>query len=237
MRKGVFIVGTGTGVGKTVVAAGLALTLKKRGWSIGVMKPVATGCSGVTGRLVSTDAAYLMEAAECEAPPLVSPVRFRNPVSPNVASLMEKVEVNLEFVKESFLQLEASHDFVIVEGIGGVLVPIRNDFFVTNLIAALELPVVLVTNAQLGTINHTLLSVEALVSRGIEIVGIIMNGLPDTNISLAEITNPKVVAELSGQPFLGTLPKMFSVDVENMQFGELQEVFERRIDIGKIIGE
>ena len=236
MRKGIFVVGTDTGVGKTVVAAGLALTLKKKGINVGVMKPVATGCFGLTGQLVSTDAAYLMEAAEMDSPPLVSPVRFRNPVAPSVASIMEKTEVNIDHVKKVFSQLKELHDFVIVEGIGGVLVPIRSDYFVTNLIEALELPVLLVTSSRLGTVNHTLLSIEALLSRGIEIAGIIMNGQPDANISLAEITNPKVVSELSGQLFLGTLPKMFSVDVDAMQFGELAEVFPECIDIDKILG-
>ena len=90
MKPGIFITGTDTDVGKTVVAAGLALVLRARGMKVGVMKPVATGCYGVDGRLVSQDAAFLMEAAQNEYPPLTSSERFRNPLAPSVAATLEK---------------------------------------------------------------------------------------------------------------------------------------------------
>ncbi len=237
MRKGIFIVGTDTGVGKTVVAAGLTLALRNRGIRVGVMKPIATGCLGHARRLVSIDAAYLMEAALMDAPALVSPVRYRNPVAPSIAAMVEKTEVNIETIVDAYNQLKQQFDFIIVEGIGGVLVPIKENYFLSNLVAALDLPALIVTSSKLGTINHTLLSVEALLMRGIEIAGIIMNGVTSTNISLAEVTNPKTVADLSGQPFLGTLPKLMDVDVDAMHFGKLGEVFEERIDIGKILGD
>ncbi len=237
MRKGIFVVGTDTGVGKTVVAAGLTLALRNRGIRVGVMKPIATGCLGHVGQLVSIDAAYLMEAALMDTPALVSPVRYRNPVAPSIAALVEKVEVNIDSIVDAYKQLQKEFDFIVVEGIGGVLVPIKENYFMSNLVEALDLPALIVTSSKLGTINHTLLSVEALLVRGIEIAGIIMNGVTATNISLAEVTNPKTVADLSGQPFLGTLPKLMDVDVEAMHFGTLGEVFEDRIDIGKILGE
>ena len=90
MKSGIFITGTDTDVGKTVISAGLALVLRSRGMSVGVMKPVATGCYGSDGRLISHDAAFLMEAAQNEYPPLSSPSRFRNPLAPNVAATLEK---------------------------------------------------------------------------------------------------------------------------------------------------
>lgn len=237
MRKGIFVLGTDTGVGKTVIAAGLTLALRERGIRVGVMKPIATGCSGHPGRLVSTDAAYLMEAAMMDAPVLINPIRYRNPVAPSVAAVVEKTEVNVDRIVEAYKKLCKEFDFVIVEGIGGVLVPIKENYFMSNLVEALDLDALIVTSSKLGTINHTLLSVEALLSRGIEIAGIIMNGVERANFSLAEITNPKVVADLSGAPFLGTLPKLLDVDVEGMRFGKLGEVFAERIDIGKIAGE
>jgi len=237
MRKGIFVLGTDTGVGKTVVAAGLALALKKRGVNVGVMKPVATGCLGSGKRLVSEDAAYLMEAAGADAPPLVNPIRFRNPVVPNVAAAVENAEINLEEIYGAFSALKAEHDFIVVEGIGGVLVPIKQDYFVSNLVQELGLSALLVARAQLGTINHTLLSAEALAVRGIDVVGVIMNDLPETNISLAEVTNEKVITDLCGVPFLGTLPRMHTVSVEGMQFGALGEVFSERIEVEKILNE
>lgn len=182
MRKGIFILGTDTGVGKTVVAAGLTLALRSRGIRVGVMKPIATGCLGHTGRLVSIDAAYLMEAALMDSPVLVNPVRYRSPVAPSVAAVVEKVEVNIDQIVEAYKKLQKEFDFIVVEGVGGVLVPIKENYFVSNLLDALELPALLVTASKLGTINHTLLSVEALLSRGIEIVGIIMNGIEAANI-------------------------------------------------------
>src|SRR3989338_1672330 len=129
MRKGIFVVGTDTGVGKTVVAAGLTLALRSRGVRVGVMKTIATGCLGHVGRLVSTDAAYLMEAALMDTPALVSPVRYRNPVAPSIAALVEKVEVNIDSIVDAYKQLQKEFDFVVVEGIGGVLVPIKENYF------------------------------------------------------------------------------------------------------------
>ena len=197
MRKGIFVVGTDTGVGKTVVAAGLTLALRSRGVRVGVMKPIATGCLGHAGRLVSTDAAYLMEAALMDTPALVSPVRYRNPVAPSIAALVEKVEVNIDSIVDAYKQLQKEFDFVVVEGIGGVLVPIKENYFLSNLVEALDLPALVVTSSKLGTINHTLLSVEALLVRGIEIAGIIMNGVTATNISLASSDIPSTVCTTS----------------------------------------
>ncbi len=89
-KPGIFITGTDTGVGKTVVSAGLAMVLRSRGMKVGVMKPVATGCYGLDKRLISSDAVYLLEAAENEYPAYTSPSRFRNALSPNVAAVLEK---------------------------------------------------------------------------------------------------------------------------------------------------
>src|SRR3989338_1770182 len=98
MKKaaGIFVTGTDTGVGKTVVAAGLALVLRERGMKVGVMKPIATGCIGEGKRLISEDAVFLFEAAENQFPALTSPLRFRNPLAPNVASVIEKKEIPIE---------------------------------------------------------------------------------------------------------------------------------------------
>src|SRR3989338_11428555 len=121
MPRGIFVTSTDTGIGKTIVSAGLALTLKARGMRIGVMKPVATGCFGDGPRLISVDAVYLFEAAENEYAPLTSPVRFRNPVAPNIASVYEQKEVDLETIRKAYRELQKHYDFIVVEGIGGLL--------------------------------------------------------------------------------------------------------------------
>lgn len=235
MAFGIFVTGTDTGVGKTLVSAGLALALKARGMKVGVMKPVATGCHGTEKRLVPPDAVYLFEAAENEYPSLTSPSRFRNPLAPNVAAVLEKKEVNLDNIRKAYLELQKHYDYIIVEGIGGLMVPLTQDYFVTNLIREFKLPMLIVARVGLGTINHTLLTVDAAVIRGLEIRGIIFNRMPKVNYSVAEITNPKVVHDLARIPVLGTLPEMDDVDVETCRFGRLKEVFQERIQVERIL--
>ncbi len=236
MKAGIFITGTDTDVGKTVVAAGLAMVLKDRGIKVGVMKPVATGCYGDDGRLVSQDAAFLMEAAQNEYPPLSSPFRFRNALSPNVAAMLEKKEVNVARILESYRELQKIYDFIIVEGVGGLMVPLKKDYYVANLVRDMQLPLVIVSYAGLGAINHTLLTVDAAVIRGLELRGIIFNRVSVTNYSLAELTNPKVIHDLSGVPILGSLPEIEGLNMDSFQFGRLKEVFQERIQTGKILG-
>ena len=184
-KPGIFITGTDTGVGKTVIAAGLALVLRSRGIKVGVMKPVATGCYGLEKRLISQDAVYLMEAAENEYPAYTSPSRFRNPLSPNVAAMLEKKEVDLNQIRAAYKELQKNYDFIIVEGIGGLLVPLAKDYYVANLIREFQLPMAIVSKSGLGTINHTLLTVDAALIRGFDIRGIIFNRMPTVNFSMA----------------------------------------------------
>ena len=233
---GIFVTGTDTGVGKTVVAAGLALVLRERGMKVGVMKPIATGCTGEGKRLISEDAVFLFEAAENEFPPLVNPLRFRNPLSPNVASVIEKKEIPIEKILKAYRELQHYYDYLIVEGIGGLLVPLTKDYYVTNLIQEFGLPLLIVARGGLGTINHTLLTVDAALIRGLEVRGIVFNRMPRVNFSIAEITNPKVIHDLTGIPILGTLPELEEVDVERCRFGALRDVFKERIDLDKLLG-
>ena len=236
MASGIFITGTDTGVGKTVVGAGLALALRSRGMKVGVMKPVATGCYGTDRQLISQDAVYLFEAGENEYAPLTSPCRYRNPLTPHVAAVLEKKEVNLKQIRRAYQELQKYYDYLIVEGIGGLLVPIAKDYFVANLIREFRLPILIVARGGLGTINHTLLTVDAAVVRGFEICGIIFNRISAVNYSIAEITNPKVIHDLTHIPVLGSLPEMDEVDVETCRFGKLKEVFQERIQVDKILG-
>src|SRR3989338_2550499 len=111
LKPGIFIVGTDTNVGKTVVAAGLALVLKSRGMKVGVMKPVATVCYGASSRLVSSDAVYLWEAAENEYPSLTSPSRYRNPLAPHVAATFENKEVDIKAICRAFRELQKHYDY------------------------------------------------------------------------------------------------------------------------------
>ena len=235
MPRGIFITATDTGVGKTVVSAGLALALKGRGMRVGVMKPIATGCLGDNGRLVSTDAVYLFEAAENEYAPLTSPVRFRNPVAPSIASIYEQKEIDLDSIRRAYKELQKHYDYLVIEGIGGILVPIKRNFLVANMIREMELPLIIVSHVNLGAINHTLMTVDSALMRGFLVKGIIFNRAPLVNYSLAELTNPRVIHELTGLPVLGTLPEIEDLDVERCRFGNLKAIFEERINIDQIL--
>ncbi len=234
-KPGIFITGTDTDVGKTVIAAGLALVLRAQGIRVGVMKPIATGCLNFGKRLVSADAAFLMEAAENEWTAYTSPARFKHPVSPNVASEIEKKEVDLDQIRRAYAELEKNYDFIIVEGIGGLMVPINPKYYVTDLIREFRLPILVVSKPGLGTINHTLLTIDAARIRGLEIKGIVFNRVPRANLSMAEMTNPKVIHELTKLPLLGALPDVEGLDVERGKFGALREMFQERVRIDSLI--
>jgi dethiobiotin synthetase len=236
LKPGIFITGTDTGVGKTVIAAGIAMALRARGMKVGVMKPVATGCHGTEKNLIPQDAVYLLEAAENEYPALTSPSRYRNPLSPNVAAVLEKKEVDITNILRAYRELQKHYDFLIVEGVGGIMVPLKQNYYVANLVREFKLPVVIVSRPTLGTINHTLLTIDAAMIRGFEIRGLIFNRIPTVNYSIAEITNPKVVGELSGIPVLGCVPEMDDVDIDSCRYGRLREVIEERVQIDKILG-
>ena len=237
MKPGIFITGTDTDVGKTVISAGLALSLKARGLKVGVMKPVATGCHSHDDKhLISPDAVYLWEAAENEFPALTNPERYRNPLAPHAAASIEKHIVDPEKLIKAYKELQKHYDFLIVEGIGGLFVPLAKDYYVSNLIKDFDLPLVVVSRSSLGSINHTLLTVDAAMIRGLDVRGIIFNRVPLMNYSMAEVTNPKVIHELTGVPILGSLPDIEDLDVEACRFGELQQVFEERIRVDKILG-
>ncbi|MFZ5803094.1 MAG: dethiobiotin synthase [Candidatus Omnitrophota bacterium] len=234
-KPGIFITGTDTNVGKTVVSAGLALVLRARGLKVGVMKPVATGCYGREDRLISHDAVYLWEAAENEYPALTSPARYKHPLAPHVAAGLEKREVNVKNIFHAYEELQKHYDFLIVEGVGGLLVPLTKEYFVANLIREFRLPMVIVSHVGLGAINHTLLTIDAALVRGFDIKGIIFNRVPQANLSLAELTNPKTIHEISGVPVLGALPEIEGLNVESCRYGDLKATFEERVCVEKIL--
>ena len=208
MNRGIFIIGTDTGVGKTVISAGLAAAIRRQGLRVGVMKPVATGCRLESGEWLSDDALALAEAAGLgrESLDQINPVRFENPMAPLPASRLENRSVDLDKIRQAYHEIQSQSDFMIVEGIGGLLVPITENLFVRDLVAAFGLPVVLVSRTKLGTINHTMLTIEALRSENIPILGIIFNRPADEPVGKDEEFSPLIVGELSDVPVLGIVP-------------------------------
>ena len=207
MTNGIFITGTDTGVGKTYVARGIAAALRAQGVNVGVMKPVETGCAKRAGSLVPSDAMALMKAAGTDdSLSLVNPYRFGKPLAPLTAAELEGKRIDPDKILAAYRALSRKHDYLIVEGAGGVMVPLLRKYLYIDLIEALNLPVMIVARPGLGTINHTLLTIEALRSRGVNIAGIVINYTQNGKHGLAEKTNPTIIEELSGVKLLGVIP-------------------------------
>jgi dethiobiotin synthetase len=201
---GIFITGTDTGVGKTYVGTGIAATLRASGVDVGVLKPVETGCALRRGRLVPSDALHLARAAGTEDPlDLINPYRFRLPLAPSVAAALDRKRINVNRIKKAFRDLVQRHDFLIVEGAGGIMVPLAGKYLYRDLAADLGLPVLVVARPGLGTINHTLLTLSALRSAKAPVSGIVINHSTKERRGLAERTSPQVITRLSGVPVLG----------------------------------
>jgi len=218
--KGLFITGTDTGVGKTYVAAGIATELLNRMIDVGVMKPAETGCKKRFGKLVPKDALHLMKAARVHDPlSLVNPYRFSKPVAPLVAADFAGKEISFEKIVQAYHKLARRHDCMILEGAGGIMVPLTSELTYLDLAEALELPVLIVARPGLGTINHTLLTVSALLERDVAIAGIVINHTSDKKTGLAEQTSPEIIEDLSGIRIAGILrygSKEFSTLVDNL---------------------
>lgn len=224
---GIFITGTDTDVGKTTVAAGLAGALKNRGYSVGVMKPVQSGAGIRNGRLYSQDAEMMRKAAGSEDEEnLVCPVLLKEARAPGVAAEMEGKTIDVEVIKNAYDELERRHDIVIVEGAGGIAVPLKDRFLISDLIAYLGLPAIIVARAGLGTINHTFLTIEHARRSGIAMIGVVINNYRG---GLAEETNPKVISELAGVPVLGIIPYDERISAGDVR--SIVSLVERNVDI------
>ena len=172
----VFIAGTDTGIGKTHVAASLIHALRQAGRHPAGMKPVASGCLETPAGLRNEDALALIAAAGGDLPyALVNPASCREPLSPHLAARHAGVTLGLEPLTAAFETLRAGHDSVVVEGIGGWLVPLAPGFFAADLPRAWHLPVILVVGMRLGCLNHAQLSARAIQADGCHLAGWIAN--------------------------------------------------------------
>lgn len=208
--RGVFVSGTDTGVGKTMIAAALIRSMRRRGVRVAALKPVETGCLQENGTLIPADGLFLREAAGLSLPvDQIVPVRYATPAAPLVAARREGYPVDLEAIHEAFDRLTASFDFVVVEGAGGLMVPISDQsggYFMIDLVRDLGLPLMLVAGTRLGTINHTLLSVRQADAARIPIAGVVLNQIVLPVNDPAELTNPALLRELLSVPVVGPFP-------------------------------
>lgn len=201
------VTGTDTGIGKTFVSAGLAAELARRGLPVGVMKPFATGARRLRGRLVSDDALLLKKAAGVDDPlDLINPVCLKPPLAPEVAARVARKPITPGTVWAAYRILSQRHRPMVVEGVGGLLVPLFTRFTVADLAKKLRLPLLIVTRPALGTLNHTALTVQAARRAGLRVLGLVINHTVRARKGLAERTNPEALRRLTGVPILGEVP-------------------------------
>ncbi|HEU4461182.1 MAG TPA: dethiobiotin synthase [Solirubrobacterales bacterium] len=203
MARGVFVTGTGTEVGKTVVAATIARALASEGLQVAVFKPAVTGLD----EGVETDHALLRRASGSDqSDGEIAPYRYGPPASPHLAAALAGEEIDPERLRQVAAAAAEGADAIVCEGVGGLLVPLSPSYLVRDLAADLGYPLVVVAGPGLGTINHTLLSVEAARAAGLVVAAIVLTPWPEEPTEI-EHSNRETIAELSGVPVL-TLPKI-----------------------------
>lgn len=204
--RGVLITGTDTGVGKTFIGCGLAAALTARGNKVGVFKPAETGCALRDGELYPEDALRL--AAFARSPlslEQLCPYRFALPVAPNVAAEMAGTVIEKERIFALFRQTSAQCDVMLVEGAGGLLVPLRDRYTFADLARDLDVPVLVVVGSKLGALNHTLLTLSCAQGMSLRVAGYIVNH-PLAPADIATQTNVQSLAGLTDVPCLGVIP-------------------------------
>jgi dethiobiotin synthetase len=219
---GVFVTGTDTGIGKTVVAGGIAAALKRRGVDVGVFKPVATGCrSDWRGNLISSDAEFLAACADTVDPlSRICPCAYAEPLSPHLAARRAGKPVDFDLIALCFRQLTASHGFVVAEGAGGLLTPVTDRKFIADIAAQLGLPLVIVTDPKLGTLTRTGAVIEAARSRKLPIAGVIVNRYDPDKADLAEETAAAEIERVFRVDVLASLPTDPGIDAEEGRPGK-----------------
>jgi dethiobiotin synthetase len=235
MTRGFFITGTDTGVGKTIIAGAVILVIRSLGLRVCGMKPIETGCIKAESRfkdrvLETSGGMFLKKIADMDdAINSVAPIRLENPLAPFPASEIEGIPVDIEKIKRAYAELSKKYDAVVVEGIGGLLVPIQRDYFVLDLAKDFGLPIIIVSRPGIGTINHTLLTVNYAMKEGLNVAGIILNYSRPPENTLAEETNPEVIRQISPVPILGVFPYL-----ENRERVTLEKTAIKSLDTGRI---
>jgi len=215
MTKGIFITGTDTGIGKTVISCAMLEKLKQMGFRAQGMKPIASGCELTEQGLRNEDAEALIENSSfVQSYDLVNPYAFEPPVAPHLIAAELEVGINFDVILENFKQLEVGMDYVIVEGVGGWQVPINEKQTVADLAIKLNLPVVLVVGVRLGAINHAMLTYDAICQSGLDCMGWVANIVEENMLNSNE--NIEAIQQRIKAPLLAKIPYQRSIDVQRI---------------------
>lgn len=203
----IFVTGTDTGIGKTVVAGAIADWFRRRGVRVAVLKPAATGCVHRREGLVSEDAEFLAVCSDSPFPlDLICPQRYAEPLAPAVAAERARQPLDWEAIDRSICLMSAESDVMVVEGVGGILVPMDARYTVLDMATWIGSPAVIVARPNLGTINHTLLTASALRGAGIRVAGVVINRYRADGATVAEETNPRAIEKWGKVNVLATVP-------------------------------
>ena len=222
MASSLFITGTDTNVGKTIITAGLARVLYEHGIDVGVMKPFATQNGNESHSLSkqqnfrSKDVQILVNAANitCDSERLINPCLYQIPTSPFTAFMNGKVKPDLKLVFDSFMQLGKRHDVLLVEGIGGIMTPILHDYYVADLIREMNLSTLIIVTNKIGTINHTLMTLRMCQYYDLDVTGIIINAFDDLGYNSDELKRD--LENLAKVKVLGIIPKIDDLSIKNI---------------------
>ena len=233
--KGLFVTGTDTGVGKTFVAAGLARCLKDRGFAPGVLKPVETGCALRRGKRIPRDGSFLKYMAGATEPiEEIVPYRLAAPLAPQVAAEREGIRIQTRRLQSAFRAISSRHPCTLVEGAGGILVPVTRRTTMVDLMKQFKLPVLLVGRIGLGTLNHTLLTLFYLAQHTIPVAGIVFND-PDGCRDLSARSNPATLEQWTSVPILGNIPYRKGIRMTRDCADEIAGRVDRHVQVERII--
>jgi dethiobiotin synthetase len=213
----VFITGTDTGVGKTVLAALLGLIYQEAGLNVAYFKPVETGAAAENGELVPGDTKFVAEVLGLNEPlDVLCPYRYEPPVSPHLAARLARKPIKPEVVERCFNYLDRHYEAVIVEGTGGLLVPLRDGYMVADVAGGLGLPLIIAARPGLGTLNHTFLTIASALRVDLALAGVVLGRYPE-NPDPAAKDNPRAIADFSGVPVLALVPEIPGLDPRKPQ--------------------
>ena len=208
-----FVTGTDTDVGKTCVTAGIVNYLSKMNIDVGVMKPFASGYKANADSL-SEDVEILMKYSAVNDPvELVNPYYFEIPTSPYEACMKLNREVDITKVVDAYNQLTSNHDVVVVEGIGGIMTPISQNYFVSDLISELNLNSIIVTGSKIGSVNHTMLTYEHSKQKNLNFKGFVVNQNVSEGYEMSSLRQQ--IFRLTGEKVFGAIPyyQSFNIDM------------------------
>lgn len=235
MAKGIFIVGTDTDVGKTIVTAGLMHVLRSNGYNATYFKAALSGALEVGGKLIPGDTKIVSEVSKLEeAYENITPFVYKAAVSPHLAAKIENNPIDLNMVKEKYNYLKENYDFIIAEGSGGIICPLIDDergvYTLENLIKDLGMEVIIVARAGLGTINHTVLTVKYIQDLGVKIKGIIINNYEE---QLLCDDNIRIIERFTKIPIIGNLKTIDKLE-DNM-IETIRRNAEKAFNLSKIL--